>query len=59
MRSLFLVFFVSSCGMTGSFCDLAEPLKVSQRSSAEYLLAHERQLVVDMNVHNRLLQQCK
>lgn len=49
----------SSCVDYGDFKDLAEPLCLDNRESAEWLLANgERQFVVDVNVHNKLAGGC-
>lgn len=49
---------VSSCGLSGSFCDLAERLETDE-ATARYILAHDRALVIEMNVQNRLLDRCR
>ena len=48
---------VSSCagGFQGNFCDLAFRMEVKNEASAVYLLRNERDLLIDMNVHNRTI----
>jgi hypothetical protein len=60
MTMICLAASLASCGNFGgaSFCDLAERLETDEET-ARYLLKHDRALVVDMNVHNRLVDRCK
>lgn len=55
---LMTTWLLASCAATGDFCDLAIRMEVDKESSARYLLEHERALLVDMNVNNKLLDRC-
>ena len=57
MMSLSLVFLASCARFTGDFCDLAVRLETDDET-ARYLLTHDRALIIDMNVQNRLLERC-
>lgn len=54
---LMMSLFLASCA-SGDFCDLATPMVVDDIKSAAFLVKHERELVVNMNVHNDLLSKC-
>jgi len=57
MMSLSLA-LLASCGrFTGNFCDLAVRLETDE-ATAHYIVQHDRALIIEMNVHNRLLDQC-
>jgi hypothetical protein len=57
MMSLSLVFLASCARFTGDFCDLAVQFETDDET-ARYLLTHDRALIIDMNVQNRLLERC-
>jgi hypothetical protein len=57
MMSLSLVFLASCARFTGDFCDLAVRFETDE-ATARYLLTHDRALIIDMNVQNRLLERC-
>jgi hypothetical protein len=57
MMSLSLVFLASCARFTGDFCDLAVRFETDD-ATARYLLTHDRALIIDMNVQNRLLERC-
>ncbi len=57
MTSLLLVLLASCARFTGGFCDLAVRLETDDET-ARYLLTHDRALIIDMNVQNRLLERC-
>jgi hypothetical protein len=51
------ILLLASCAKIGDFCDLAERLETDE-ATARYLLAHDRALVIEMNVQNKLLDRC-
>ena len=58
MMSLSLVLLASCAKFTGdTFCDLAVRFETDDET-ARYLLTHDRALIIDMNVQNRLLERC-
>ena len=57
MTSLLLVLLASCAKFTGDFCDLAVRFETDE-ATARYLLTHDRTLIIDMNVQNRLLERC-
>jgi|FLOH01.1.fsa_nt_gi hypothetical protein len=57
MMSLSLALLASCASFTGNFCDLAVRLETDE-ATARYIVQHDRALIIEMNVHNRLLDQC-
>ena len=60
MRVLILLVGLTGCAnaMSGAtFCDLAVRFETDDET-ARYLLTHDRALIIDMNVQNRLLERC-
>jgi len=55
--TMMMLLLTASCAKTGDFCDLAERLETDE-STARYLLANDRALVINMNVQNELLDKC-
>ena len=57
MMSLSLVLLANCAKFTADFCDLAVRFETDD-ATARYLLTHDRTLIIDMNVQNRLLERC-
>ena len=55
--ALTMILLTASCAKVGDFCLIAERLETDE-TTARYLLEHDRALVVDMNVQNKLLDRC-
>mgnify|MGYP006883091210 CR=1 FL=1 len=49
----------SMCASPGDFCDLGIRMETEKENVALYLLEHDRALLVDMNVNNKMLDRCK
>ena len=58
--AMMMTLLVGSClgNFDGDFCDLGEEMRVKKEASARYLLEHERELLVKMNVQNKMLDKC-
>lgn len=48
-----LTALLAGCGMTtNSYCDIASPLLFDSQKTVDWLLQHDRALLVDIIVHN-------
>jgi len=57
--SLTMSLFLAACASVGDFNDLAEPLCLEERTSAQWLLDNgERNFMVALNVYNELAGGC-